>query len=189
MDGVFRGISHPTLTPHQYHRPPRVTLATSQITNQTITNSHTPQEPLSMWAISTQSPLNSRPLDSKWSNLPASAVSALLTTPGDFPEHKTIQGYSTRWRSGSVQRTPVKREPVLSRIEYVQSKRYAMQAKEKKRKEKSEYSVSHVINAEWRRLRISVSSRWDVSMAKRHCRGRVRSGGSQVCGSSPLNYW
>lgn len=46
------------------------------------------------------------------------------------------------------QRTPVKREPVLLRIEHVQSKRYAMQAKEKKEKEKSEYCVSRVSNAE-----------------------------------------
>lgn len=41
--------------------------------------------------MSIQSPLNRRPLDLNMINLPAKAASALSTTYGTFPEHKTFK--------------------------------------------------------------------------------------------------
>lgn len=141
----FVAFPHPTLTPHRYHWLPRVTLATTQITNQTITNPHTLQEPLYANHVPPNPPGLQTPgfnIDQSTGKHPLGAMNHTRKFSGT----QDIQGYSTRWRSGSAQRTQVKRKPVLSRIEYVQSKWYAMQ--EKAKKEMSEYSVSHVSNAE-----------------------------------------
>ena len=87
-------------------------------------------------------PLESQTPGSKTATLPANAVSTPSTTHGNFPKHNTIQGYSTRWRGGYARRERVYREPIVSRIKHVQSKRHFLQVKAKNKNKRVRVSQS-----------------------------------------------